>query len=61
MHLSDEAEMKQWPFTSKSEFYLILNMGLGDPGTWAGAVDDANMPAVMEVDWIRVSTIESGD
>ena len=61
MHLSDEAEMKQWPFTSKSEFYLILNMGLGDPGTWAGAVDDANMPAVMEVDWIRVSTIESGE
>ncbi|MDY5262038.1 MAG: beta-glucanase, partial [Candidatus Cryptobacteroides sp.] len=53
--------MKQWPFTSKSEFYLILNMGLGDPGTWAGAVDDANMPAVMEVDWIRVSTIESGE
>lgn len=55
MHLADEATKMQWPFTSESQFYLILNMGLGDEGTWAGSIDDANLPAVMEVDWIRVS------
>ena len=58
MHLSDEAVKKQWPFTAGAEFYLILNMGLGDNGTWAGAIDDANLPAVMEVDWIRVSKLD---
>ena len=54
MHLSDEITKKQWPFTKDSAFYLILNMGLGDQGTWAGPVDDAKLPAVMEVDWVRV-------
>lgn len=54
MYLQDEAQMKQWPFGVGSEFYLILNMGLGDPGTWAGPIDDAGLPAIMEVDWIRV-------
>lgn len=57
MHLPDEAEKMQWPFTSAAEFYLILNMGLGDNGTWAGAIDDTNLPAIMEVDWIRVSKL----
>lgn len=55
MNLSDESEKKQWPFTDAAEFYIILNMGLGDDGTWAGAVDDAGLPAMMEVDWVRVS------
>ena len=54
MHLPDELIRKQWPFTKDSAFYLILDMGLGDPGTWAGPIDDAGLPAVMEVDWIRV-------
>ena len=55
MRLVDESDMKQWPFSSGSEFYLILNMGLGDPGTWAGPIDDSGLPAVMEIDWIRVT------
>lgn len=54
MNLPDETEMMQWPFGSGSTYYLILNMGLGDPGTWAGPMDDINLPAVMEIDWIRV-------
>lgn len=54
MNLPDEAEMKQWPFGEGSAFYLILNMGLGDDGTWAGKIDDSELPAIMEVDWIRV-------
>lgn len=57
MHLADEAEKKQWPFTEDSQFYIILNMGLGDEGTWAGAVDDDNLPAIMEVDWVKVSAL----
>lgn len=54
MNLPNELEMMQWPFGAGSSYYLILNMGLGDPGTWAGPADDANLPAVMEIDWIRV-------
>lgn len=54
MNLPDESEKMQWPFGKGSAYYLILNMGLGDEGTWAGSIDDANLPAVMEIDWIRV-------
>jgi len=54
MKLPDEARVMQWPYGEGSSYYLILNMGLGDEGTWAGPVDQANMPAVMEIDWIRV-------
>lgn len=60
LHLEDEATQQQWPFTEDSKFYLILNMGLGDTdgthsGTsWAGPVDDSGLPAIMEVDWVRV-------
>lgn len=55
-HLSNEATMKQWPFTDKSSFYLILNMGLGSskPGSWPGPINDAALPAIMEVDWVKV-------
>ena len=48
-------KVMQWPFSEKSAFYLILNMSLGDTGSWAGAVDDANLPAIMEVDYVKVS------
>lgn len=62
LHLEDEAEMKQWPFGDGSAFYLILNMGLGigEPisSSWSGPVDDANLPALMEVDWIRVKRLD---
>ena len=59
LHLENEAEMKQWPFTADSKWYIILNMGLGGrPGSWAGQIDDANMPAEMQIDWVRVSRLE---
>lgn len=60
LHLENEAEMMQWPFTSESEFYIILNMGLGGdrPGSWPGAIDDANLPARMEIDWVKVTQPE---
>lgn len=62
MHLPDEAEKMQWPFGAGSEFYLILNMGLGArPNSWAGYVDDSGLPAIMEIDWIRVSTIDAAN
>lgn len=54
MNLPDEERQKQWPFTSDAEFYVILNMGLGDSGTWAGPIDDPGLPAVMEIDWVRI-------
>ena len=55
LHLSNEAEMMQWPFGNGATFYLILNMGLGGGSdAWVGNIDDDNLPAVMEVDWVRV-------
>ena len=59
LRLEDEAEKMQWPFTKDSEFYIILNMGLGGrTDSWAGLVDDENLPAVMEVDWVRISKLD---
>lgn len=60
LRLEDEAEKMQWPFTKDSAFYLILNMGLGGDreGSWAGPIDDANLPAIMEVDWVKVSKLD---
>ena len=60
LYLADEATQKQWPFTKDSEFYIILNMGLGGdrPGSWPGPIDDENLPAIMEVDWVRVTQTE---
>ena len=58
LHLTDEAEKMQWPFTKDSEFYLILNMGLGG---WAGEIDDMNLPAQMEIDWVKISELNQND
>lgn len=41
---------KQWPFDKP--FYLILNQSGG--AGWPGSVDKADLPFVMEVDWVRV-------
>lgn len=59
LYLADESVKRQWPFTKDASFYLILNMGLGGdrPGSWAGPIDDSNLPAIMEIDWIKVSSL----
>lgn len=59
LRLADEAEKMQWPFNKESAFYLILNMGLGGnkADSWAGPIDDNNLPATMEVDWIKVTKL----
>ncbi len=48
MHLADEAEMKQWPFTS--DYYIILS---------ASPVGAKNLtaPSYMHVDWVRVTKL----
>lgn len=53
LRLADEATQKQWPFDAP--FYLILNQALGGAGTWPGPITDAQLPATMEVDWVRVT------
>lgn len=40
----------QWPFDRAQ--YLLLNVAVG--GVLGGAVDNANLPASMEVDYVRV-------
>jgi beta-glucanase (GH16 family) len=42
--------LAQWPFNKDQ--YLLLNVAIG--GVLGGAVDNANLPAAMEVDYVRV-------
>ncbi len=53
LKLNDEAIKKQYPFNK--DFYLILNYALGGAGTWPGEIIDSELPAKMEVDWVKVS------
>ena len=52
LHLEGENGDYQWPFNHP--FYLILSQSLGGEGTWEGPIDDSELPAVFEIDWIRV-------
>ena len=56
LHLEDEAEKKQWPFST--DFYMILNFALGGPDTWAGPIDDNALPMSMSIDWIKVTDLK---
>lgn len=53
LHLADEADKKQWPFDVP--FYMIFDYAVGGPNTWPGPINDTELPAKMEIDWIRVS------
>lgn len=56
LHLSDSATgAYQWPFNHN--FYLILSQSLGGEGTWAGAIDNSELPAIFEIDWIKVTAL----
>lgn len=53
LHLEGENGTWQWPFSHP--FYLILSQSLGGPGTWAGEINDSELPAIFQIDWIKVS------
>lgn len=53
LRLADEDVKRQWPFDAP--FYIILNQALGGVGTWPGAITDSELPAKMEVDWVKVA------
>ena len=53
LHLEGSDGAMQWPFDHP--FYLILSQSLGGDGTWAGPIDDSELPAVFEIDWIKVT------
>ncbi len=44
----------QWPFDHK--YYLILNSSCGgdDKQTWAGRIEESDLPFTMEVDWVKI-------
>ena len=52
LHLEGEDGAYQWPFNHP--FYLILSQSLGGEGTWEGPITDSELPAVFEIDWVRV-------
>ena len=56
LNLSDSQEASyQWPFNHP--FYLILSQSLGGEGTWAGPIDNSELPAVFQIDWIKVYSL----
>lgn len=55
LRLADESTKKQWPFDAP--FYLILNYALGGVGTWPGSITDSQLPAKMEIDWVKITKI----
>ena len=42
----------QYPFVRP--FYLILSQSLGGEGTWEGPIDNSELPAIFQIDWIKV-------
>lgn len=57
-HLSGDDGFYQWPFDRN--FYLILSISLGGEDTWAGPIDNAALPAVFQIDWVKVSQQNTG-
>ena len=51
LHLENEAELKQWPFSGG--FHIILSAG--PAGT--SEIADEDCPSYMEVDWVRVTKL----
>ena len=49
---SDDAFSYQYPFTNP--FYIILSQSLGGKGTWEGTINDSELPAIFQIDWIKV-------
>lgn len=55
LKLVNETTVMQWPFRENTAFYLIMNMALSRSDTsWVGPIDDVNLPAIMEIDWVRI-------
>lgn len=50
--LSGENGAYQWPFTD--DFYIILSQSLGGADTWEGPIDNSQLPAIFQIDWIKV-------
>ena len=50
--LTGEDSFYQWPYIKP--FYLILSQSLGGKGTWEGVIDDSELPAIFQIDWIKV-------
>ncbi|TAN13942.1 MAG: glycoside hydrolase family 16 protein [Chitinophagaceae bacterium] len=47
--IKDDTTGTQWPFDQP--FYILLDQALGG---WPGKINNAELPATMEVDWVRV-------
>lgn len=47
--LKNDTTRTQWPFDRP--FYILLDQALGG---WPGKIDNKELPATMEVDWVRV-------
>lgn len=59
LKLSGEDAQWQWPFNHP--FYLILSQSLGGEGTWEGPIDNSELPAEFEIDYVKVWQLEDAD
>ena len=55
-HAEGEEAVVQYPYATY-DFDIILNYSLGGENTWPGVINDSDLPAVMLVDWVKVTTI----
>lgn len=55
---NEHKDYKTWPYDKR--FHLILNVAVG--GSWGGAqgVDDSRFPQTMQVDYVRVYSLDDG-
>lgn len=60
-YLPDEETQLQFPF-NKLPFDIILNFSLGGTlngnNTWAGPIDDNDLPGELWVDWVKVTSLD---
>jgi beta-glucanase (GH16 family) len=38
----------------RKKFYLLINLALGHPGSWAGPIDDKQLPCRYLIDYVRI-------
>lgn len=64
LHLEGEEGLLQYPFTHW-DYDIILNYSFGGEfngaPTWAGPIDDSELPGEIWIDWVKVSLIEPSE
>lgn len=55
---NSESEEFSYQYPFMAPFYLILSQSLGGKDTWEGVIDNSELPAIFQIDWIKVWQME---